>query len=360
MMDQKKIPPPVFKGKTGEDPASHILKANDWMDAEGTPVARKCQDFRYTLADEARQWYDDITIPATWDELQRMFANHYSKQGRSPAQLHAKWKSLAFNPATDSVESFIRDVKQTARQLGFGDAAVVNCIKGCVPQSVAIAMYPLHDLGQITQMLSDIYPPPVTGSTASTSQGGATPFSMHEVKGSPEGSKNPHKNERVQVTSTEESTLFRAAVERFGKAVSNWNRGSKGKPYKPSVSPPARRGGYQGKITGGRYVPLGPNSNRYPRANPRNFKNNVRGYRGPNRGFRRGNRPFNRPPQRSSPRDRDRDRCYKCQETGHWARDCPSNRDSSSQNSTSDNRDYSLMSDPQDQAQALPPYYYLN
>ena len=66
MWPDKKVSPPIFEGLPGEKPEPHLLKANGWLENNSSPDHEKSHDFRYTLDDVAREWYDDIVVPADW------------------------------------------------------------------------------------------------------------------------------------------------------------------------------------------------------------------------------------------------------------------------------------------------------
>ncbi len=74
------------------------------------------------LEGKAQQWFDDITVPADFEVLKKMFLRQFSMVGRSQKQLHEKWRSLSFDPTVEDAETFIREVKLTAKQMGYGDA----------------------------------------------------------------------------------------------------------------------------------------------------------------------------------------------------------------------------------------------
>ena len=86
-----KISPPIFKGLPGERPEAHLLRANDWMDTYNILPVNKSANFKHTLDHLAREWYDSLTFPIAWDDLQQRFSRYFSTQGRSIKHLHDKW-----------------------------------------------------------------------------------------------------------------------------------------------------------------------------------------------------------------------------------------------------------------------------
>ena len=76
------IPPPrggaggagggaIFKGLPGERPEAHLLRANDWMDMYNILPVNKPTNFKHTLDHLAREWYDSLTFPIAWNDLQQ-------------------------------------------------------------------------------------------------------------------------------------------------------------------------------------------------------------------------------------------------------------------------------------------------
>ena len=55
------VKPPIFSGDKGERPETHILRAEDWMEASnpGMTNAMKVRNFKLTLDHLAREWYDN-------------------------------------------------------------------------------------------------------------------------------------------------------------------------------------------------------------------------------------------------------------------------------------------------------------
>ena len=65
-----KISPLIFKGLPGERPVAHLLRANDWMDTYNILPVNKPANFKHTLDHLAREWYDSLTFPIAWNDLQ--------------------------------------------------------------------------------------------------------------------------------------------------------------------------------------------------------------------------------------------------------------------------------------------------
>ena len=69
-----KISPPIFKGLPGERPEAHLLRANNWMDTYNILPVNKPANFKHTLDHLAREWYDSLTFPIAWNDLQQRFS----------------------------------------------------------------------------------------------------------------------------------------------------------------------------------------------------------------------------------------------------------------------------------------------
>ena len=174
-----KIPPPIFKGLPGESPKTHLLRANDWMDTYNILPVNKPTNFKHTLDHLAREWYDSLTFPITWNDLQQRFSQYFSTQGRSIKHLHDKWRNFSFTPGQDDIEAYIRDVKEAAHQLNYNDDAVLYLIKATLPSEIYSTLYNQHGLNTVITMVKDIYakkPEPVNPPAATG--GAAAPFTL--------------------------------------------------------------------------------------------------------------------------------------------------------------------------------------
>ena len=139
----REVKPPVFRGDKGERPEAHILRAEDWMEASspGMTDAMKVRNFKLTLDHHAREWYDKADSKGDYEKLKVDFSRYFSTQGKSVRNLHIRWNSFSFDPNTDDIEVFLRNVQETAKQLEYREATVVNMISQkchwpCTPLSM--------------------------------------------------------------------------------------------------------------------------------------------------------------------------------------------------------------------------------
>ena len=153
------VKPPIFRGDKGERPEAHILRAKDWMEASnpGMTNAMKVRNFKLTLDHLAREWYDNADSKGDYEKLKGDFSRHFSTQGKSVRNLHARWNSFTFDPTTDDIEVFLRNVQETAKQLEYREATVVNMIKSKMPLAMYSTLYDIHELDKVVTRCRDIY-----------------------------------------------------------------------------------------------------------------------------------------------------------------------------------------------------------
>ena len=78
---------PIFKGLPGERPEAHLLRANNWMYIYNILPVNKPANFKHTLDHLAREWYDSLTFPIAWNDLQQRFSQYFSTV-RSNLDMH--------------------------------------------------------------------------------------------------------------------------------------------------------------------------------------------------------------------------------------------------------------------------------
>ena len=113
------VKPPIFRGDKGERPEAHILRAEDWMEASnpGMTNAMKVRNFKLTLDHLAREWYDNADSKGDYEKLKGDFSRHFSTQGKSVRNLHARWNSFTFDPTTDGLNWLKRGDQEKTREM---------------------------------------------------------------------------------------------------------------------------------------------------------------------------------------------------------------------------------------------------
>ena len=233
-----KISPPIFKGLPRERPEAHLLRANDWMDTYNILPVNKLANFKHIIDHLAREWYDSLTFPIAWDDLQQRFSRYFSTQERSIKHLHDKWRNFSFTPGQDDIEAYIRDVKEAAHQLNYKDEAVLHLIKATMPSEIYGTLYNQHDLNTVITMVKDIYTKkPEPANPPTTTGGAAAPFTL--VKAPNGSSKRVHLQEGETLSDRiDKLTETLCQMDMEGKPTK--------RPYKPYITSPRHRGGRGG------------------------------------------------------------------------------------------------------------------
>ena len=230
-----KISPPIFKGLPGERPEAHLLRANDWMDIYNILPVSKPTNFKHTLDHLAREWYDSLTFPIAWNDLQQRFTQYFSTQERSIKHLHGKWQNFSFIPGQDDIEASIRYVKEAAHQLNYNDEAVLHLIKTTMPLEIYGTLYNQHDLNTVITMVKDIYAKkPEPANPPATTRGAAASYTL--IKAPNGSSKRVHFQDGESLSNRIDKlteALYQMDME--GKPTK--------RPYKPYITSSRCRGG---------------------------------------------------------------------------------------------------------------------
>ena len=297
----KGIKPPIFRGDEGERPEAHLMRAKDWLEATDPTMTevQKVQNFRLTLDHNAREWYDKADCKDTWENMRTQFSQFFSTQGKSIFNLQKRWYSFTYNDETDDIEVFLRDVQETAKQLKYTDDLVCTMIKTHIPRSLAYSLYKVTSLDELVSSVRN----QLAKSKPPSSAGGAT---------------------GTTATTSPFSAMKPADVTFFNIEDGN---GQKQKPFKPNVTPQGRgkRRGRGGRGGRGRGQNFQKNDNRQGgQGRGQSFRG---GWQLRGRGGRGGRGSFDKSPNIRKPRvaskTPNQNRCYNCNEPGHFYRECP-------------------------------------
>ena len=123
-----------------------------------------------------------LQFGGSWCEFTQHFSRYFSTQGRNIKHLHERWRDFSFDPNTDDIEEYIRDVCKDAKQLGHDDDAVLNLLKATMPTELYGTLYGPYNLYVVMTMLKDIYAKKLQPATAAAvvgvAQGAAAPFTL--------------------------------------------------------------------------------------------------------------------------------------------------------------------------------------
>ena len=356
------IPLPQFKGKKGEDPNDHCMKVEDYF-AMFNITSDEDQKIRFleTLAEKARHWASMIDL----DELKSyrcdekepreekektfkwLFIKRFVKEGRMTHAAFEAWKNLKFDPAKDDVEEFMTTIKNLASTLAFNEEAQVMAIKSNMPRDIYGLCMQYQKLDELKKFLIELFENPRMKSAmpSITAEVETSAFSIGEFVN----------NNVVSATSDDIGKLkneISALQFKDRRMLPSDSRNKPNpKPWKPEVTPPRRKGNnFRGR--GFRQNDMGRRDNSHSGQNSnnsrdRNFGNrnqlgNNNGNRKPfgNRGQNNGNFGGNqrgrgrgrgrfdtspnvrRPRVASKPVNKDKGRCFYCNEFGHFIKEC--------------------------------------
>ena len=297
----KGIKPPIFRGDDGERPEAHLMRAQDWLEATDPTMteAQRVQNFRLTLDHNAREWYDKADCKDTWENMRTQFSQFFSTQGKSIYNLQKRWNSFSYNDETDDIEVFLRDVQETAKQLKYSDELVCTMIKTNIPRSLAYSLYKYDKLDELVSAVRN----QLAKAKPISSAGGATGTTANT---SPFSAMKP------------------ADAAYFNIEDGN---GQKQKPFKPNVTPQGRgkRRGRGGRGGRGRGQNFQKNDNKQGgQGRGQSFRG---GWQPRGRGGRGGRGSFDKSPNIRKPRvaskTPNQNRCFNCNEPGHFYRECP-------------------------------------
>ena len=286
---------PVFKGKKGEDPEDHILKVEDYFGVhQVTEQNDKINRFKDTLFETARKWaqtlyytevkkfdYDPDNANDIIASMKYLFLTRFAKEGRTLEAAYSAWGALTFDPNKYDIEQFILKVEELEKKLGYSEDAQVMAVKSVLPRDVYGIYMTYKNLKDLKTFLIELFSNPkireVVPGTASAT-GDPSVFSIGQHM----------ENNVVSPTAADVSKICQdtnALQVRFNKITDF--RSKSGKPWKPEVTPPKRRGGFN-RCRGGRQFENAQRNDRFKSSENNGSQNGDNGQRNSNGNFSRG------------------------------------------------------------------------
>ena len=349
-------------------------------------LAEKARCWASTInIDELKSYRYDEKEPKEEKEktFKWLFIKRFVKEGRTTHAAFEAWKNLKFDPAKDDVEEFMTTIKNLASTLAFNEEAQVMAIKSNMPRDVYGLCMQYQKLDELKKFLIELFENPRMKSAmpsiateVETSSFSIGEFVNNDVVSAT--SENPRMKSAMPSIATEVETssfsigefvnndVVSATSDDIGKLKneisalqfkvrrmlpSDSRNKQNPKPWKPEITPPRRKGNaFRGRSFRQNDMGRRDNSNSGKNSNnnrDRNFGNmnqlgNNNGNRKPfgNRGQNNGNFGGNqrgrgrvrgrfdtspnvrRPRVASKPVNKDKGRCFYCNEFGHFAKEC--------------------------------------
>ena len=383
---QKEQDKPTFNGDKDKKPESHLLLVEDWKEKQGFTNSQMMRKFRETLEGSARLWYQELDLSEmTWEKMQQEFIREYTKEGKSNFQIKLDQSHLRFDPDKDKIKDFIRDVKNTGKILKQSEEEIKQTIAEAVPPEMYYVASACQNLDKLCEFLINTYNSrrakeqrEKAKTTSATSSPFMTMQTSVETKPQPllearqePRERSPHPPPKPKpfkpwiTKSGRGRPSYSQPPRRYDNRNWNSNRGrsfsrpryyNRGPSRRPSFRSYGRQRSYDSYDRNYRRQERSPRSwsreRRYESRSPTPRRDDRREERREERredrrderrreSFRsmssdrynpRTTRRFISPkPPRASYRDSDnarqqridRTRCFRCNEPGHWARECP-------------------------------------
>ena len=94
-----------------------------------------------TLEGEARLWYESLRpINVDWLGLQNQFRQQYSKIGDTREQLFHAWRSFHFDENTETLDSYVTQIRQVATVLGYSKPWILEVFKNTLPTTLYLEL----------------------------------------------------------------------------------------------------------------------------------------------------------------------------------------------------------------------------
>ena len=303
-----------------------------------------------------------------WNAQQECFRQQYSKFGSSREQYFHVWRSFCYDENEDTIDSYILKVKQVASLLNYGEPEILELFKNTLPSKLYWILFPINNLQKAIDIAKRVMNKEKLDKQLTGQASNISPF-MKLRDDTHSGQKNMLNPQDLETVS---SMMYNISLQ----------QGKTGKPFKSQVYQKRgrgqrqsydrdrsrnnsrqgqsfgqnrhrndyRRNGYMQNFSRNNGKDRGRNFNRNYSSNrsrsrerslsPRRYNNNNNNRQNGNSRFRSRSR------SRSNSRirtNRDRVRCYRCQEYDHYMNECPNAITSDSEGHESDSTALQIM-----------------
>lgn len=327
------FPIPTFTGKLNEKPETHCLKCEDWFEHTNTTDDKeKAKLFKATLKGKPRTWYaelppedsekyDDEAGPPVVPRLKSLFCERWSCKGKTKDALYAEWQALSFKPSEDDIEEFITDVEHIAKRLSYPEPAIIMAIKNALPMEAFYAAHAIDNLKDLRTFCIKYFDNPRIKKQYTAQAGNPITSALSAISTPAPKSPRPQSSDIGKLTSklsNIESSLNSLRTQGpYKPRVSN-SRGNFQRGRQPFFRPSRGRDNYRQRSN------YNQQYRRYsPRPQRRWHNNQGRNNNGYNNAQKFHNSPNTKRPRiAGKPFDKDKMRCFNCNEIGHYAKDC--------------------------------------
>ena len=84
----------------------------------------------------------------TWPQLQNLFRQRYSKLCNTGEQLFRAWRSFTFDENTETIDSYVIQIRQIATLFGYGEPHILEVFKNTLPTKLYCILFPIENLRQ--------------------------------------------------------------------------------------------------------------------------------------------------------------------------------------------------------------------
>ena len=113
----------------------------------------KVQRFCLTLLGEVRLCFQSLEPLGNtiWPQLQNLFRQRYSKLGCTCEQLFHARRSFNFDENTETIDSYVMQIRQVATFLGYGEPQVLEVFKNTLTTKLYWILFSIEDLRQVVE-----------------------------------------------------------------------------------------------------------------------------------------------------------------------------------------------------------------